>query len=223
MVDAYWLNSSSSLLADGSTDQQLSDTSRSKLAEAQAQDLVERYGKHEGLLHSYLFMALGDKNEILGLVGMEVRLCDQKANVIHSTQKSEQMLRDALSMLSPQEQRRIKENIECVPELANDFMAPEIGAVCVLSNLCVSPKARRKGLATKLCLEVERVAGTICGCEHIYLEVEEENIAARSLYKDRLGFQLQCTGEAPSKRVDPASGQFVDIMSPTVVMSKQID
>ena len=223
MVDAYWLSSSTSLIVDGSTDQQLSDKSRSKLTEVQALDLLERYGKHEGLLHSYLIMALGGGDEILGLVGMEVRLCDQTANVIHSTQKSEQMLGDALSMLTPLEQRHIEENIECVPELANDFLSPEIGAVCVLSNLCVSPKARRKGLATKLCLEVERVARTICGCEHVYLEVEEENIAARSLYEDRLGFQLQCIGDAPSRRVDPATGQFVDIMAPTVVMSKEID
>jgi hypothetical protein len=223
MVDAYWLNSPLSMIAAGSAGQPLSDVGRSHLVQAQGQDLVQRYGKHEGLLHSYLFAALGNDNEVLGLVGMEVRLCDRDANVIHSTQTSEQMLKGALSTLTVQKQRHVQENNTCVPELVNELLPSEIGAVCVLSNLCVSPKARRKGLATKLCLEAERAARTTCGCRQIYLEVEEANVAAKSLYQDKLGFELQCTGEAPAKRVDPASGNLVSILAPTVVLSKQID
>jgi predicted N-acetyltransferase YhbS len=110
-----------------------------------------------------------------------------------------------------------------VPELVNELLPQEIGSVCVLSNLYVSPKERRKGLATKRCLEAERTAGTTCGCKHIFLDGEEANVAAKSLYQGKLGFELQCTGEAPAKRVDPASGNFVYIMAPTIVLSKQMD
>jgi hypothetical protein len=88
MVDAFWLNSPLSMIANGITDQQLSDAARSNLAQAQAQDFVERYGKHEGLLHSYLFTALGNENDVLGLVGMEVRQCDQHKNVV-TTRKNQ--------------------------------------------------------------------------------------------------------------------------------------
>lgn len=57
-----------------------------------------------------------------------------------------------------------------------------------LSNLAVSPSARRCGVAGKLLLNCERIALS-WGCQDIYLHVLENNYQARQLYF-KLGYRL---------------------------------
>mmetsp|Transcript_35037 Transcript_35037/g.76816 ORF Transcript_35037/g.76816 Transcript_35037/m.76816 type:complete len:358 (-) Transcript_35037:60-1133(-) len=237
MVDAYWLSSPASLIAD---DEMLSllpsdgakmtvtlDEARKKLSCTQLDDFAERYdGKRRSrLLHSRLLTAIGStadcstESDILGLIGMEVRLCDKKSNVIHSTQRSEEILDNFVNG----EKDEIMEGLpHCAPKLVNELLPPEFNAVCVLSNLAVSSKARRQGLATKLCREVERLAKSYCGCDEVYLEVEENNIAARRLYEEKLGYKLHCKGDAPARRVDLTTGSFVNVTVPTLVLVKDV-
>lgn len=232
MVDAYWLSSPASLIADDSLSLLSSDSTKITLDEARKQltytqlgDFAERYdGKRKDrLLHSRLLTAIGStadstESDILGLVGMEVRLCDKKSNVIHSTKKSEEILENFVNG----EKDEMKGLPHCVPKLVDELLPPELSAVCVLSNLAVSSKARRQGLATKLCREVERLAESYCGCDEVYLEVEENNIAARRLYEEKLGYKLRCKEDAPAKRVDLTTGSFVNVMVPTLVLVKNV-
>lgn len=237
MVDAYWLSSPSSLIigADGSISGQSNNTAaavltmdeaRNQLAEDQLDDFVGRYDgrRMDRLLHSRLLTAIGSvagsvKPEMLGIVGMEVRLCDKESQVIHSTQQSEEIILESIVNGEKDDMIHLP---HCVPMLVDERLPPEFSAVCVLSNLAVSPKARRQGLANKLCKEVERLAESYCGCDQVYLEVEESNVAARRLYEDKLGYAPHCKGDAPAKRVDLATGRFVDVKMPTLVMVKNV-
>lgn len=54
-------------------------------------------------------------------------------------------------------------------------------------TLAVRPAARRRGLASRLVEAAERQAAD-AGAERLFLEVAEDNTAARGLY-DRLGFE----------------------------------
>ena len=243
MVDAYWLASPVSLIAkendcgDGPSSPTSSfEEGRNNLINVQLQDFVERYDASRGdrLLHSRLLTAVGhptdpvdggsitpQKPEILGIVGMEVRLCDEISRTIHSTQESERIILDAVigdkSMV-----RQATSMPACIPRLVENLLPSELSAVCVLSNLAVSPKARRQGLATRLCKEVERLARTYCGCTRVYLEVETINNGARKLYEGTLGYEQLCEADAPAKRVDLRSGEFIEIAAPTLVLSKDV-
>lgn len=57
-----------------------------------------------------------------------------------------------------------------------------------LSNLCVDPSQRRKGLSRKLCQILEEIVRSVYKKSSIYLHVLEDNEAARSLYAS-LGYQ----------------------------------
>jgi ribosomal protein S18 acetylase RimI-like enzyme len=110
-----------------------------------------------------------------------------------------------------------------VLDIARELLPPEITAVCSLSNLCTSPKARRRGIAAKLCSEAERLAKEELCFEEIFLRVESENEAARKLYEDKLGYQRKFeAGKAVALRVDAERGGFVEIESDIVVMSKKL-
>lgn len=230
MVDAYWLNSPTSLILPTKTDSMISSQHipghiREKLIRAQLRDFVERYDgdRSDRLLSSLLLKAVDpETDDPLGIVGIEVRICDKSTNVIHSLQKSEEIIRQATKHITEQERKRLLEHPNCVPRAVDKFLQPDMRAVCVLSNLAVSPRARRKGLGKKLCLEVEKVAQSYCGCDIVYLEVEENNFVARKLYEEKLGYNFICIGNAPAKRVDLTSGSFVDIVAPTIVMAKGI-
>jgi ribosomal protein S18 acetylase RimI-like enzyme len=229
MVDAYWLNSPTSLILPEANNldslQLVPDAVKEKLIRAQLRDFVERYNgdRSDRLLHSFLLKAVGtDAEDILGVVGIEVRICDNASNVIHSLQKSEDIIRQATKSIGEHERKQLLEHPNCVPKAVDTLLHPDLKAVCVLSNLAVSPRARRKGLGKKLCLEVEKVAQSYCGCDFIYLEVEENNFVARKLYEEKLGYSSLCVGNAPAKRVDLRSGSFVDVIAPTIVMAKNI-
>ena len=245
MVDAYWLASPISLIAKEhdcprSDDGVRSPTPsfeevRNNLINAQLQDFVERYdaSRRDRLLHSRLLTAVGhptdlahgsnsQESEILGIVGMEVRICDKASKTIHSTQESERMILDAFTGDNVAIRQQAMNTPTCIPRLVDDLLPAELSAVCVLSNLAVSPKARRQGLATRLCKEVERLARNYCGCASVYLEVEAINTAARKLYGEILGYERLCEANAPAKRVDLNSGDFIEIVAPTLVLSKDV-
>jgi ribosomal protein S18 acetylase RimI-like enzyme len=229
MVDAYWLNSPTSLILpepkNSKVPHLVPDAVREKLIRAQLSDFVDRYDgdRSDRLLHSLLLKAVGSEtDDVLGIVGIEVRICDYESNIIHSLQKSEDIIRQATKSISEYERKRLLEHPNCVPKAVDTLLHPDLKAVCVLSNLAVSPQARRKGLGKKLCLEVEKVAQSYCGCDVIYLEVEENNFVARKLYEEKLGYSSLCLGNAPAQRVDLTSGSFVDVIAPTIVMAKSI-
>ena len=246
MVDAYWLASPVSLIAtanencsrsgDGASSPTPSlEEVRDNLINVQLQDFVERYdaSRRDRLLHSRLLTAVGhptdladgatsDRMEILGIVGMEVRICDKVSKTIHSTQESERMIVDAITGGDFSTRQQAMNTPACIPQIVDDLLPTELSAVCVLSNLAVSPKARRQGLATRLCKEVERLARTYCGCTSVYLEVETINTAARKLYEEILGYGQLCEADAPAKRVHLSSGDFIEISAPTLVLSKDV-
>ena len=245
MVDACWLASPISLAAnendclrsgDGARSPTPSfDEVRNNLINVQLQDFEERHdsSRRDQLLHSRLLTAVGhptdlddgatsERTEILGMVGMEVRICDKVSKTIHSTQESERMIVDAITGGNVSIRQHAINTPTCIPRLVEDLLPTELSAVCVLSNLAVSPKARRQGLATRLCKEVERLARTYCGCTSVYLEVETINTAARKLYEEILGYEQLCEADAPAKRVDLSSGDFIEIAAPTLVLSKGV-
>ena len=246
MVDAYWLASPVSLIAkanencsksgDGASSPTPSlEEVRDNLINVQLQDFVERYdaSRRDRLLHSRLLTAVGHpadladgatskRTEILGIVGMEVRICDKVSKTIHSTQESERMIVDAITGGNFSIRQQAMNTPACIPRLVDDLLPTELSAVCVLSNLAVLPKARRQGLATRLCKEVERLARIYCGCTSVYLEVETINTAARKLYEEILGYEQLCEADAPAKRVDLRSGDFIEISAPTLVLSKDV-
>lgn len=245
MVDAYWLASPISLIAnenecsrsaDGASSPMPSfEEVRNNLINVQLQDFVERYdaSRRDRLLHSRLLTAVGhptdladdvtsESTEMLGIVGMEVRICDKASKTIYSTQESEKMILDAITGDNFAIRQQAMNTPTCIPRLVDDILPAELSAVCVLSNLAVSPKARRQGLATRLCKEVERLARAYCGCTSVYLEVETINTAARKLYEKILGYEQLCEADAPAKRVDLRSGDFIKIDAPTLVLRKDV-
>ena len=158
-------------------------------------------------------------DEMLGLVTLEVRLLN--TNGLLSADESEFMLTKAVSSLGPKQRREYKD--ASVLDIARELLPPEVTAVCSLSNLCTSPKARRRGIAAKLCYEAERLAKEELSFDEIFLRVEVENEAARKLYEDKLGYQRKFEAvSAGALRVDAQRGGFVEIESDIVVMSKKL-
>jgi ribosomal protein S18 acetylase RimI-like enzyme len=157
---------------------------------------------------------------VQGLVTIEVRLFDKQREIL-SANASEKMLTQAVASLGPKQRREYKD--ASVIDIANQLLPPDIIAVCSLSNLCVSPSARRMGIAGKLCNEAERLAKEELGFEEMYLRVEAGNEAAKRLYEEKLGYE--CVSEVDSStalRVDAKSGSFVEVESDIVVLKKKI-
>lgn len=222
MVDAFWLQSPQQLAGDSS---EISDSAKSSLINIQADDLMGKYGERMGArkLDAVILAALegGDTNgelsstdNVQGLVTIEVRLLDMQKDIL-SADASERMLTQAVASLGPKQRREYKD--ASVIDIANNLLPPDISAVVSLSNLCVSPSARRKGIAAKLCNEAERVAKEELGFEDIFLRVEKENDAAKRLYEEKLGYE--CVYEVDSAtalRVDVNTGSFVEVESDIV-------
>jgi ribosomal protein S18 acetylase RimI-like enzyme len=87
----------------------------------------------------------------------------------------------------------------------------------------VSPSARRRGIAVKLCNEVERIASSEWEFDSLFLKVESENCAARYLYEQKLGYKLKYTIEsATAIRIDLGAGCFVESEASTIILAKAI-
>ena len=225
MVDAFWLSTARLLIPIQDDHQQVSvsDVTRKNLYEEQFSDLNAKYGERMGkrLLVSCLLTAIDkESGQILGVVGVETSLLDRVKEDILSQGKAETMLKDAVSMLGPKQRRLYKDST--VAEIAQDLL-PDLQLVSCLSNLSVSPNARRRGIAATLCAEAERVAASDWKFGSLFLKVESENAAARHLYEQKLGYKLEYTiDSAPAIRIDVDAGCFIESEASTLVLAKKL-
>ena len=75
-------------------------------------------------------------------------------------------------------------------------------------------------MAQRLCEDAERVAVSL-GYNELYLKVEADNEAARTLYEKKLGFVQKSVQEgADAMRVDLEAGEFVQVQADTLVLTK---
>lgn len=234
MVDSFWLQSPQQLIQDGRDTSELSDMAKSSLIQIQAEDLESKYGERMGKrkLDALILAAMDNGNvndsqsssslplPILGMATLEVRLMDRQQDFL-SIEASERLLTQAVASLGPKQRREFKD--ASVIDIANQLLSPDITAVCTLSNLCVSPMARRRGLAAKLCIEVERIAKEVLGFSDIYLRVELANMAAKKLYEEKLGYESVFNIDSTTTlRVDANAGSFVEVDTDMVVMRKKL-
>ena len=221
MVDAFWLNSPQQRILGGES---VSADSRSKLVLVQHADLMDKYGERLGkrVLASSLILALDqDSKDVLGAVCIDVCLLDKGLETILPSDRSEAILKNAVASLGPKQRRLYKDS--SVEKITVDLLPADIQAVCCLSNLVVGPKARRKGVAKKLCDEAERVASSTWSYEELFLKVEAQNTAALTLYERKMGYSLKYFNpNTLSLRVDSVSGSFVEVPSDTLILSKPI-
>jgi len=223
MVDAFWLGSPRQLVPVQDEIIAVSDSIRDRLVEEQDLDLTAKYGERMGkrLLESQ-FLAARDSvsGKILGVVGMEVSLLDRSKEDILTAEESESMLKNAVSSLGPKQRRQYKDS--SANQLAEELLSPDTEAVCCLSNLAVSPDARRRGVAVKLCQEVERIAKE-WGYDSVFLKVETENEAARRLYEDKMKYSLEYKIDAAkATRVNVDTGSFDDFEAETLILTKKV-
>lgn len=219
MVDSFWLQSPQAL-SDGSVD--ISADAKSSLVNVQTKDLMNKYGERLGKrkLDAVMLAANDDTTtEMIGMVTVEVRLLDSISKAILNADRSELMLTNAISALGPKQRREYKD--ASVIDVANALLPPEISAVCSFSNLCVSPNARRRGVAAKLCKEAELLAKKL-GFDEMYLCVESGNSAARSLYIDKLGYGNKFETTSKSLRVDGNTGTFDEVDVEIMIVNKKI-
>jgi GNAT superfamily N-acetyltransferase len=192
------------------------------LYEEQVLDLTTKYGERMGkrLLDS-CFLAAIDKEsgDILGVVGVETSLLDRGKGDILSQGKAENMLKDAVATLGPKQRRLYKDS--SVTEIAQELLPPDLQLISCLSNLAVSPNARRRGIAATLCAEAERIVASEWKFGSLFLKVESENAAARHLYEQKLGYKLEYTiDSAPAIRIDVDAGCFIQSEASTLVLAK---
>ena len=234
MVDSFWLQSPQQLIQDGRDTSELLDMAKSSLIQIQAEDLESKYGERMGKrkLDALILAAMDNGNindaqssssslpSILGMATLEVRLMDRQQDFL-SIEAWERLLTQAVASLGPKQRREYKD--ASVIDIANQLLSPDITAVCTLSNLCVSPMARRRGLAAKLCIEVERIAKEVLGFSDIYLRVELANMAAKKLYEEKLGYESVFNIDSTTTlRVDANAGSFVEVDTDMVVMRKKL-
>ena len=222
MVENFWLASPQNLVVSGKDASSISDGALSTLIDSVAEDLTETYGERMGrrTLEAKLLTA-SDVDGLLGLVGMESRLFDKTKMNILTSEKSEFMLKNAVASLGPKQRRQYKDSTAA--ELVNELLPPDFDLVCCLSNLSVSPRSRRRGVAMKLCKEAENVAKNDLGFNNVYLKVEKGNEAARGLYENKLGFrEIGCDLSSIGLRVDVNDGSFVEEQHETLILTKNI-
>jgi ribosomal protein S18 acetylase RimI-like enzyme len=225
MVDAFWFNSPQGLVVDGDA---VSDSAKKSLIQEQADDFQDKYGERMGkrALDTMLIQAIDSTtNEIVGLVGLEVSLLDKDIGDTLSTTKSEALLKTAVASLGPKERRQYKS--ATADEIATELLPPHLTAVAVLSNLVVSPTARRRGIANTLCAQVEGIASSTddnakkWGYDALYLRVEKDNEAARTLYETKLGFaEKYALPGATGVRVK--DGSFSEVKADILVLCKDL-
>jgi len=218
LVDSFWLGSDHHMLKE---DVEMTPDARMNLIIEQAADLQEKYGERMGkrLANACVVGALDEETkELIGLATLKEVLMIN--NIVVESEKSEEIAKSAVAALGPKQRREYKS--ASITKIAKELLSPDTKAVCVLSNLAVGKKARRKGVARALCDEVEALADDWRFSE-IHLLVESENTAARTLYEKKLGYKLVSTSvAAPALRVDFETGGFVELQLDTLVMAKQL-
>jgi len=218
LVDSFWLGSDHHMLKE---DVEMTPDARMNLIIEQAADLQEKYGERMGrrLANACVVGALDEETkELVGVATLKETLMINN-NAVESEQ-AEAIAKNAVAGLGPKQRREYKN--APISKIAEELLSPDTKAVCVLSNLAVGKKARRKGVARALCDEIEALADD-WGFGEVHLLVESGNKAARTLYEDKLNYQLVATNvAAPALRVDFETGDFVQVQHDTLVMAKQI-
>lgn len=218
LVDSFWLGSEHHMLKD---DVEMTPDARMNLIVEQAADLQEKYGERMGrrLANACVVGALDEETkELIGLATLKETLMIN--NDVVEAEKAEAIAQNAVASLGPKQRREYKN--APIAKLAEELLSPDTKAVCVLSNLAVGKKARRKGVARALCDEIEALADD-WGFGEVHLLVESENKVARTLYENRLDYKLVATNvAAPALRVDFETGEFVQVQQDTLVMAKQL-
>jgi len=218
LVDSFWLGSDHHMLKE---DVEMTADSRMNLIIEQSADLQEKYGEIMGrrLANACVVGALDpETKELIGLATLKETLLIN--NEVLESEKAEAIAKNAVAALGPKQRREYKS--ASITKIAQELLSADTKAVCILSNLAVGKKARRKGVARALCDEIEALADDWGFCE-VHLLVEFENTAARSLYEERLGYKLVSTNVAASAlRVDFETGAFLQVQQDTLVMAKQI-
>lgn len=219
LVDSFWLSSDHHMLNDAAG---ITDEARMNLVVKQGADLQEKYGQLLGkrLARAAVIGALDEEtNELVGMVTLKETLLLQNTELLES-EKAEAIAKNAVASLGPKE-RRLYKNAP-MATIATELLSPDTQAVCVLSNLAVSPKARRRGVANALCDEIEALAGD-WEFNHVHLLVERDNAAARTLYERKMGYkEVSAKEAAPALRVDVATGAFVETTADTLILCKAL-
>ena len=221
MVNSFWLQSPQNLVVDGDDPSSISDGARSSLIEEQQDDLTSKYGEIMGVrtLQSGLVTAAVGEG-LLGLVGVEAALLDRNSMQVLVAERSEAMLKNAVASLGPKQRREYKNSP--ASDVVDQLLPSNLDLVVVLSNLSVSPRARRRGVAMSLCREAERMAKEDWTFDEICLKVEEGNDAARSLYEKKLGYEKVASNPAIGLRVDVKNGKFEEVPAETLLLTKKL-
>lgn len=229
LVDSFWLGSDHHFDSNNDDDDAgtpatsrmtMSADARMNLIIEQAADLQEKYGETMGKrLSRAIVTAAFELDEFVGVVTLKETLMNN--HIIIEAEKAESIAKNAVADLGPKQRREYKN--ASMQKIATDLLSDTTTAVCVLSNLAVSTKARRRGVAQTLCRDIELLAKEDWGYNAIHLLVESENSAARALYEKKLGFQPIRTNEnATALRINFQTGDFIEIQKDTLVMSKLI-
>jgi ribosomal protein S18 acetylase RimI-like enzyme len=217
LVESFWLNSEHHQLGDTVA---ISDDARMNLMVEQCSDLQEKYGERMGkrLMNCCVVGALDlESKEMLGLVTLKEAL--MMNGEILEAEKAEAVAKNAVASLGPKQRRMYKD--ASMDTVARELLPTNSKSVCVISNLAVSTKARRRGIAKTLCAEAEALASD-WGHREMHLLVESENTAARKLYEDKLGYRLAFTQRAAlAMRADIEEGTFIETQADTLILCKK--
>lgn len=221
MADSFWLQSPQDLVVNDDDPTGISDGALSSLIAKQEDDLTRKYGEIMGArrLRSCL-IAAADGEGRLGLVGVETVLLDRDTGGLLAAERSEAMLKNAVASLGPKQRRQYKDST--ASELVETLLPENLDLIVVLSNLSVSPRARRRGVAASLCREVERIAKEDWAFDEICLQVEKGNVAARGLYEGKLGYETAASKSAVGLRVDVKKGTFEEVPTETLLLTKKL-
>lgn len=211
-VDNFWVPQ----VAEAGVE--LNPTQRSGLLNTQLSDFEGRYGDLMGKrrLSSTLFVADG------GLCGVELALVSRENEAVIPRATGESMLTQAISRFGPKERRLLK--YVALEDLVADLLPGDLSVVPVLANLAVDATRRRGGVGKALCLDVEAQCRE-WGYDQVWLQVEEGNTPARSLYENKLGYEQMWTdigGSSLRINLDDDSGAFKPIGCPIITLSKQL-
>ena len=91
----------------------------------------------------------------------------------------------------------------------------------LMSNVAVSQKFRRRGIAEELVKQVEKISRIQWGYNECYLYVEERNIPAIRLYQ-KLGYRKLWVDKTATTLVPTESGDLKNVPTTIVCMRKQL-
>ena len=229
LVDSFWLDPRHVLDGSNPADGIISDVAKESLYAEQTDDLMDKYGERMGqrALESAILTATDTASgDVLGMVCISALLLDSDYKALVPHDVSEELLKGAVASLGPKDRRKYKN--ASPDEIATDLLSSDtkqMAAVCCLSNLAVSTKARRRGVAALLCAEAERMAGIAegWGYDAMLLRVEADNAAARTLYEDKLGYtEMAVEPDAVAFRVDTQEGSFTETTMDTLLLVKEL-